>query len=356
MNRHDHTAAISCLLEVEGLGKTFPGASEPVVVDAGFTVGAGEIFALVGPSGCGKSTTLRMIAGFEPPDTGAVRLDGMDVSRAEPEKRNVGIVFQDYALFPHLTVVDNVAFAIRGTDRKARRKAAIFYLDMVGLTGLGGRFPDQLSGGQQQRVALARTFAARPRLILLDEPFSNLDAALRHNTRREIRDLLRRNGVGAIFVTHDQEEALSFADRIAVMRRGRIEQVGTPEEVYARPRSAFVARFLGRTNLIAGEADGDMADTALGRVPLAEPATGTVLLSLRPEHLVLETAPDGDAVIDTRDFKGHDITYWVRVGSHEYQVDTEFSSPHRPGARVRIVPRAPAVVVANDICAVDFDV
>ncbi len=355
MMMHDDITAIP-LLEVAGLGKTFPGTTTPAVIDAGFTVAAGEIFALVGPSGCGKSTTLRLIAGFEPQDAGTIRLDGADISQAEPEKRNIGIVFQDYALFPHLTVSDNVAFAIRGRDRKERHKAAAGYLDMVGLTGLGDRFPDQLSGGQQQRVALARTFAARPRLILMDEPFSNLDAALRHNTRREIRELLRRNGVGAIFVTHDQEEALSFADRIAVMRRGRIEQIGTPEEVYARPRSAFVARFLGRTNLISGEADGDMAETALGPVPLTRPASGSVLLSLRPEHLVLECADGGEAVVDSRDFKGHDVTYWVRVGAREYQVDTEFHCPCRPGERVRITARAPAVVVDSDICAVDTDV
>ncbi|MCW5720324.1 MAG: ABC transporter ATP-binding protein [Devosia sp.] len=356
MNNHDHASAKSPLLDVRALGKTFPGVSEPVVADVSFTVEAGEIFALVGPSGCGKSTTLRMISGFETPDTGTICLDGADITSAEPEKRNIGIVFQDYALFPHLTVLDNVAFAIRDTDRKARRKAAIGYLDMVGLAGFGDRFPDQLSGGQQQRVALARTFAARPRLILLDEPFSNLDAALRHNTRREIRDLLKQNGVGAIFVTHDQEEALSFADRIAVMRRSRIEQIGAPEEVYVRPRSAFVARFLGRTNLIAGEADGDMANTALGRVALAEPAEGSVLLSIRPEHLVLESAEECNAVIDARDFKGRDVTYWVRIGTHQYQVDTEFLCAYRPGARVRLVLRAPAVVVDSDICAVDTDV
>ncbi len=358
MNSQNHKSLKSetAMLTVNGLGKTFAASAQPVVQDVVFSVEPGEIFALIGPSGCGKSTTLRMIAGFEAPDTGTIALDGNDITRSEPERRNIGIVFQDYALFPHLTVLDNVAFAIRDTEKKMRRKKAIKYLDMVGLTGYGDRYPDQLSGGQQQRVALARTFAATPKLILLDEPFSNLDAALRHSTRREIRELLKANGVGAIFVTHDQEEALSFADRVAVMRRGKIEQVGAPEEVYAQPKSAFVARFLGRTNLVPGEAEGLEAITALGRVPLAEPAQGSVLLSMRPEHLVLENGPDSNAVIQARDFKGHDITYWVRVGSAEYQVDTEFLCPFRPGSKVRVVPRAPAVVVESDICAVDTDV
>lgn len=344
------------VLEISGLEKTFEGVDMPAVTGASLHVEPGEIFALIGPSGCGKSTTLRMIAGFETPDHGTIILDGRDITHAGPETRNIGIVFQDYALFPHLSVIDNVAFAIRGKDKKAKRESALSYLDMVGLNGLGDRFPDQLSGGQQQRVALARTLAAGPRLILLDEPFSNLDAALRHVTRREIRDLLKSRGIGAIFVTHDQEEALSFADRVAVMRKGRIEQIGTPEEVYAGPRTAFVARFLGRTNLVAGEADGDKAMTPLGPIPLAAPAFGSVLLSVRPEHLAFEDDAQGGAVIAARDFKGHDVTYWVKAGSTEYQVDTEFLCPFRPGNTVRLVSRAPAVVVENDICAVDADI
>jgi iron(III) transport system ATP-binding protein len=351
-----HASDHSPLLRASGLSRTFPGVAQPAVADASFEVEAGEIFALIGPSGCGKTTTLRMIAGFEETDSGSIELAGDDITRVEAEKRGVGIVFQDYALFPHLNVLDNVGFAIRDVGRRERNRRAGAFLDMVGLAGYGERFPDQLSGGQQQRVALARTFAARPRLILLDEPFSNLDSALRQATRREIRQLLKQNGVGAVFVTHDQEEALSFADRIAVMRRGRIEQIGAPEEVYARPRSAFVARFLGRTNLVPGEADGSMAETALGPVPLAAPASGSVLLSLRPEHLVLENGPGSDAIVKARDFKGHDVTYWVGIGDDEYQVDTEFLCPFRPGNKVRIVPRAPAVVVESDICAVDMDV
>ena len=337
------------LLDVSGLTKTFAGAARPAVDEVGFTVAPGEIFALLGPSGCGKSTTLRMIAGFEAPDAGSIVLGERDITTALPERRSIGIVFQDYALFPHLTALNNIIFAVRGGDRASRRRAAERHLAMVGLESYGDRYPDQLSGGQQQRVALARTFAAAPRLVLLDEPFSNLDAALRHTTRRELHTLLKSTGVGTVFVTHDQEEALSFADRLAVMSQGRIEQIGRPEDVYTRPRNAFVARFLGRTNLIPAEALGDEAATALGRLPLATPAHGNVLLSLRPEHVLLEEDPASAAVVRARDFKGHDVTYWVGVGGQEYQVDADTQSFFAPGTKVRLVTRAPAVVVEKDI-------
>lgn len=335
------------LLEAERLAKAYPGTAAPAVREASFDVRPGEIFTLVGPSGCGKSTLLRMIAGFETPDAGAVRLNGRDITALAPEKRQVGIVFQDYALFPHLSVIDNVGFALRALPRAARREAAALFLAMVHLDGVAERFPDQLSGGQQQRVALARSLAAKPRLILLDEPFSNLDAALRQSTRREVRDILAANGVGAVMVTHDQEEALSFADRVAVMRAGRIEQVGAPEEIYARPANAFVASFLGRTNLVPAEARDRQAVTAFGPVALAASAFGPVLLSLRPEQLTLRAAPgEGDAGrIVSREFKGHDVTYWVRQNGLDLQVDAETLAAFRPGDAVRVAARAAAVVV-----------
>jgi len=340
------------LLEVERLAKAYPGTAAAAVLEASFRVRQGEIFTLVGPSGCGKSTLLRMIAGFETPDAGAVRLDGADITAAAPEARRVGIVFQDYALFPHLSVIDNVGFALRGLGRAERREKAAHFLAMVRLSGVAERYPDQLSGGQQQRVALARSLAAMPRLILLDEPFSNLDAALRQSTRREIRDILAENRVGAVFVTHDQEEALSFADRVAVMRAGRIEQIGAPEEVYARPRSAFVAGFLGRTNLIPAEARGEEALTPFGAVPLTTPAHGPVLLSLRPEQLALRSATastlPSDTHVTAREFKGHDVTFWVRHGALELQVDAETLAPFRPGDRVEVRARAAAVVVEGE--------
>lgn len=209
-----------------------------------------------------------------------------------------------------------------------------------------------MSGGQQQRVALARTFAGAPHFILLDEPFSNLDAALRQATRRELRALLKRNGVGAILVTHDQEEALTFADRLAVMRDGRLEQVGTPEQVYCSPRSAFVASFLGHTNLVPATANGATATTPFGPVPLASPAHGNVLLSIRPEHLGLEPANDSDTVIESVEFSGSSVTYWARVDTLLCRIDAPYLAPLPPHSSVRIMPKAPATVVESDICAI----
>jgi iron(III) transport system ATP-binding protein len=334
------------LLSVRGLTRRF--SDVLAVGDASFDVMPGEILALIGPSGCGKSTTLRLLAGFEAADAGEVTLSGRRIEGLAQERRGIGIVFQDYALFPHLTVSGNVEFALNALPRGERAEAARTFIAMVGLEGLEARYPDQLSGGQQQRVALARTFAARPTLILLDEPFSNLDASLRQATRREIRTMLKASGIGAVFVTHDQEEALSFADRVAVMRAGRIEQVGEPADVYYRPRNAFVAGFLGRTNLMRGTARGGEAQTPLGPVAIEGASEGDVLLSIRPEHLTLAPAEGGDAprVLD-REFKGHDMTYWIEAGRETYQVDTDFTCVFRPGDRVRLVARAPATVVLD---------
>ncbi|MFD2236008.1 ABC transporter ATP-binding protein [Aureimonas populi] len=335
-------------LEVRGLSRAFEGVK--AVEGAGFHVEPGEIVALVGPSGCGKSTTLRMIAGLETQDEGQISLGGERIEHLAPERRAIGIVFQDYALFPHLTVLRNVAFALADLRRGEREGAALPYLKMVELEDLAGRYPDQLSGGQQQRVALARAFAGRPRLILLDEPFSNLDASLRHATRREVRALLKKSGIGAVLVTHDQEEALSFADRVSVMRAGRIEQTGEPSDLYSRPKNAFVASFLGRTNLVRATVRERMAHTVLGPLPVEGEGEGEVLLSIRPEYLELAEATNGEAgagLVLEREFKGHDMTCWVGLGGEQYQVDTDFTCPFRPGDAVRLVARAPAVIVAE---------
>jgi len=342
------------ILSVQHLTKRFAPGAPPVVHDVSFDVSDGEIFALLGPSGCGKTTTLRCIAGFERATTGTVRmhdrlLTGPD-GHVPAEKRGVGLVFQNYALFPHLTVLENVMFGLKGRPRDEQAERARDALQMVGLDDFHDRRPQNLSGGQQQRVALARTLAPEPDLILLDEPFSNLDALLRQSTRQEVRALLKAKGMTAVLVTHDQEEALSFADRVAVMRSGQIEQTGTPEAVYYQPRTLFVAQFLGRTNLLLSQARGTQADTPLGHVQLNRPAEGTVLVSLRPEHLTLD-APETEAgvagTIVGRAFKGHDITYRVCCNGSEYLVHTHNRMSFEPGDTVRVRPQASAVVLES---------
>ena len=366
------------VLELTGITRRFSPAAPPAVDDVSFRVEPGEIFGLLGPSGCGKTTTLRIIGGFECPDRGRVAIRDQDVSTLPPERRRVGFVFQDYALFPHLSVIRNVMFGLGARRPSAgvaarpgrgapARELARDYLARVGLSGVDERMPDELSGGQQQRVAIARALAAGPELLLLDEPFSNLDVALRDATRREVRAILKDQGLNAILVTHDQEEALSFCDRLAVMNEGRIEQIGTPEEVYHRPRTAFVAQFLGRANLLEGIASGAVAETELGRIPIRPEASGPVLLSLRPEHLELTraTGPSAEApardapaaalampatvvgLVEAREFRGHDLTYRVRFGDRSLLAHTEYTRSFYPGDRVTLAPREPAVVLGQ---------
>nr|WP_233993483.1 ABC transporter ATP-binding protein [Salinibacter altiplanensis] len=339
------------ILSVQNLTKRFGPAAPPVVHEVSFEVEDGEIFSILGPSGCGKTTTLRCIAGFEAATEGTIAVRDQVLSgpsvHASPDTRDVGIVFQNYALFPHLTVRENVAFGLNGASEAARAQEA---LEMVGLDGFEGRRPQHLSGGQQQRVALARTLAPEPDLLLLDEPFSNLDALLRQETRQEVRELLKNKGMSAVFVTHNQEEALSFSDRLAVMRGGQLDQIGTPEDVYYHPRTLFVAQFLGRTNLLLSRAAGTEADTPLGRVGLNEAAEGTVLVSMRPEHLGLEAPETSDGTVGTvvgRAFKGHDITYRVCCEGSEYLVHTDNRQFYEPGDTVAVCPLEPAVVLES---------
>ncbi|HEX7050133.1 MAG TPA: ABC transporter ATP-binding protein [Longimicrobiales bacterium] len=248
------------MLRLEALTKRF--GTTTAVAGLDLEVDAGEFVTLLGPSGCGKTTTLRMIAGFETPTAGRILLDGRDITRLSPQKRGFGMVFQNYALFPHLNVAENVAFGLktRGVPRAELARRVDAALALVDLPGYGKRRVQELSGGQQQRVALARALAPEPRVLLLDEPLSNLDAALRERTRVELRALLKRVGITAIFVTHDQEEAFALSDRIAVLEAGRLRQVDTPEALYQDPADAFVASFLGRANFLDGRIiarDGD---------------------------------------------------------------------------------------------------
>ncbi len=277
-------------------------------------VGPGTILGLLGPSGCGKTTALRVIAGFELPDAGTVSIGGRLVVGPDlavpPERRRVGMVFQDYALFPHLTVARNVGYGLPRRDQETQVAGA---LELVGLAGHGSAMPHELSGGEQQRVALARALAPRPAVILLDEPFSNLDAPQRDRMRREVRTILVEARTTAVFVTHDQEDALATSDVVAVMRAGRVVQVAPPDEVYRRPVDAWVARFLGEGLVLAGSARGDVVDTAVGVVALSAPAHGEVQVIVRPEAVRVVAAADGDGQVVEREFYGHDQLVTVEL-------------------------------------------
>jgi spermidine/putrescine transport system ATP-binding protein len=283
------------------------------VTDADFSIGSGEFFSMLGPSGCGKTTTLRMIAGFETPTEGAIRLEGVDVSRTPPHKRNVNTVFQHYALFPHMTVWDNVAYGPRSMKMdKAKGKGEVTrrvdeILEIVRLTDFAKRKPAQLSGGQQQRVALARALVNYPSALLLDEPLGALDLKLRHAMQFELKRIQREVGITFVYVTHDQEEALTMSDRIAVMNLGNVEQIGTPTDIYDAPSTVFVANFIGQANLWAGtqnRLDGDIAEVSvLGTTLRARPGTtriesgGQATLMVRPERVrVSVDQPSGDVV------------------------------------------------------------
>ena len=295
------------LITIEQVVKRFDGPD--VLRQVSLDVRPFEMVALLGPSGCGKTTLLRSIAGLERIDDGTITIDDTVVSDAHthvrPEDRRIGMVFQDWALFPHLSVAANVGYGLSRDERRSGRVAET--LELVGLSNLGDRYPSTLSGGQQQRVALARALAPQPQALLLDEPFSNLDTSLRTQVRTEVHRLLTELGVTTVFVTHDQEEAFVLGDRVAVMNSGEIEQLATPADIYETPASRWVAEFVGEANLVHGDADGQVARTRFGVVPLSSDLTGAVEVVVRPEQLVLDDA-DGidDADVDVVEYHGHD--------------------------------------------------
>ena len=315
------------MIELDRVSKRF-GALE-AVSDASLAVTRGEFLAVLGPSGCGKTTMLRLIAGFEAPDGGRVTVDGGCVAGPDgwvpPERRQVGMVFQDYALFPHLSVADNVGY---GLPRRNRAGRVGEVLDLVGLAGLEQRRPHELSGGQQQRVALARALAPEPTTVLLDEPWSNIDPLLRGAMRDDIARILRTAGVTVVLVTHDQEEAFSLADRIALMDAGRIVQVGTPEDMYYRPSTRRVAEFVGATNFVA-------AGSRIGDRTVEQSGAGDVLV--RPELVGLTIDPAGGGTVVGREFRGHDVFYRVDLGDGSSICSQRPSNEVVPlGARVRV--------------------
>lgn len=325
----------------EGLTKQFN--TEVAVNHLSLKVKMGEILALVGPSGCGKTTALRLIAGFEKPEKGTIHIGGRIVSNSThhtpPEARGVGMVFQDYALFPHLTVYENVAFGVKN-QRKIRAKEDIMsMLALVSLENYAQRLPHELSGGQRQRVALARALAPKPVLILLDEPFSNLDADLRSQMREEVRVILKGIKTSAIFVTHDQEEALYIGDRLGVMVNGRIEQVGTPEEVFSNPKNRFVAEFMGNTDFLPGTVTDKGIKTEIGLIlQKTDLPPGTEIeLAVRADDITFKPQKDGGALVLARHFKGAMNIYRLRLPSgrllHAYAAHT---TQIRPGTPVKV--------------------
>ena len=336
------------MLNVQNLTKNFD--KNRVVNSISFSVKQEEILALIGPSGCGKTTTLRLIAGFEQADSGRIELMGKRLAGENyivpPEKRNIGFVFQNYALFPHLTVIENVAFGLKNLPKVKRLKKAENLLEMVQLSDFRYRKTHDLSGGEQQRVALARSIGPNPKLILLDEPFSSLDAELRESTRKEVHQLLRSFNMSAILVTHDQEEALSFADKLAVMHEGEIEQIGPPELIYRKPQTQFVSIFLGKSNIIDGIADGYQVRTKIGSLQIATENFGPVCVSIRPEHLVMKK-PNGGCLgtIRKRDFKGHDMTYQVVFDEYQCSVQTSYDCQFRVGQHVELQATESAVII-----------
>lgn len=300
-------------LEVSGLVRTF--GDVVAVNEASLQIARGHLLALLGPSGCGKTTLLRLVGGLDAPDAGRVTLDGTVLNGpgvyVPAERRRVAMVFQDYALFPHMDTGKNVAFGLpRGADRQERIAEL---LAMVGLPGLSNRMPHELSGGQQQRVALARALAASPRLLLLDEPFSNLDPSIRGRVRGEVRELLWSVGITGLFVTHDQDEALSLADEVAVMIGGRILQIGTPREVYTAPATRAVAEFVGQPNFIPGVADGHSVRCALGTLPLVSPMSGKVDVMVRGEDIIPAGEGGEPATVEQVSYFGHEEVVVLRL-------------------------------------------
>lgn len=326
-------------LECHGVTKRF--GDSVAVSDMTFTMENGTVLVLLGPSGCGKTTTLRLIAGFEIPDSGVIHMGGNPIAGESvflpPERRQVGMVFQDYALFPHLNARRNIEFGIsRRSDRKDRANEV---MELLGIRDISGQMPHELSGGQQQRVALARALAPRPEVLLMDEPFSNLDAQLRARVRSEIKTILKENGTSAIFVTHDQEEAFALADEIGVMLSGSIAQIGSPRHIYNEPSSVDVATCIGDATILKGVAKGKRVQSELGNLPMRGQKSGDVQICLRPEMINVETskAHDFDGTVIGSEFYGPFQTVSIRLSSGTVlRTKVSAENPLSPDSPVKI--------------------
>ena len=351
------TTSTGVEVRLEQLRRVFAGV---VALDElSLTLAPGELVALLGPSGCGKTTALRLVAGLDEATSGRVIFGGTDVTNIGANRRNVGMVFQAYSLFPHMTARQNVEFGLqmRHVDEAERRKRAADVLDLVGLAAFADRFAHQLSGGQQQRVALARALAIHPRVLLLDEPLSALDARVRSRLRDEIRRVQLEVGITTLFVTHDQEEALAIADRVGVMNKGRLEQLGSPTQIYSRPATPFVAEFVGLTNRLPGTVKDGEVDVRGARLPLVKPDTpdGPALALVRPEAVSLVSAVDGangplTGTVRTVAFLGATSRVTVDLGDLTVlaQMPTASAAATPAGTRVALSLRPDPVLIARD--------
>ena len=345
--------AQSVILHLKGITKQFSKTTIPAVETVTLTLPQGDLLGLLGPSGCGKTTLLRLIAGFEQPQAGTIEIADRTVAGGSysvaPEQRDVGMVFQDYALFPHLTVAKNVAFGLHNLRKQPTfniKKRTAEAIALVGLEGLENRYPHELSGGQQQRVALARAIAPQPALVLLDEPLSNLDVQVRLRLRQEVREILKATGTSGVFVTHDQEEALSISDWVAVMRQGRLEQFGTPEDVYTEPASRFVAEFVTQANFLPAERRGQLWETEVGCFDVQTSQESGVRsqesfdrgeVMIRQEDLILKPDDDATVVIRDRQFLGREHCYSLLTPSgQKLQARTTSSTALPVGAKVHL--------------------
>jgi iron(III) transport system ATP-binding protein len=329
-------------LSIQNLVKHFPGTQQSAVNDISFGLSSGEILALVGPSGCGKTTTLRIIAGLERPDSGSVRLHDRVVASESvfvpPEKRGVGMVFQDHALFPHMTVSENIAFGLRGQSPAQVKQTVGEMLHLVGLLPLSKRYPHALSGGERQRVALARALAPRPVLVLMDEPFSSLDADLRMEMREHVRHILKTMKATVVFVTHDQEEALYMGDRLAVLQNGHLEQIGTPEQIFHESNTRFVAEFMGDSDFLKGRVSRSGIQTEIGLLDQVVdlPVSTPVEIALRADDIGFQIDGSGNSLIVERFFRGAFNLYRLRLDSGQIlHASTDHTQILPVGARVR---------------------
>ncbi|NDJ23324.1 ATP-binding cassette domain-containing protein [Nostoc sp. B(2019)] len=353
----------SAILRLKNVTLKFPQMNAPAVARVTLGLAPGDVLSLLGPSGCGKTTLLRIIAGFESPQVGTVEIAGRVVAGngdwVPPEQRHVGMLFQDYALFPHLSVADNIGFGLRFVKASDRRQRVAELLALVRLSGLQNRYPHELSGGQQQRVALARALGSQPKLLLLDEPLSNLDVQVRLKLREEVLTILKAKRISGIFVTHDQQEALAIADQVAVMRQGRLEQVGTPEEIYTQPASRFVAEFVTQANFLPAKRRGHLWETEIGcfalrshtevqRSAFDSPNFGDLEnegdLMIREEDIILQPDQDGVTAIEMRLFLGREYRYCLRTPSgKKLYARTPVAIDLPIGARVQLSVAAQAL-------------